>query len=374
MLRRAGRFHRLQRPVAEPLPSDTGDVLQRKWLDWSEQETLRRLVFHAFAFDAQVSMARLATPIISYAELALPLPASRALWLAEDAEQWKTVYLERSSLSAARPVTLSDLLQPQPVELPDSCDTRLASLVALYGIWGMVWQHLQLSATLQRSGQASAGTTIRLQELQQMLHRFRVGVCHGLAPEASVVLELLHLYLHVNLGDMQLFAGKEGIEDARRVFPALQQWIGSPDARTAVWHAGQVLRAARCFPARQLHRFYAVAVYHAGLVLWVYGVVATPVKEPVLAPTVCLDGPESPATQRFLALGKGTPCIGPRYGTADVQPELVPLGHPEAVMGVVAETLQANFPSTVETQEPPPLVQNLITLLRDLGKAAGEME
>ncbi|EFX03672.1 c6 zinc finger domain containing protein [Grosmannia clavigera kw1407] len=413
MLRRAGRFHRLQRPAFEgPLATDSGAVLQRKWRAWVEQESLRRLALHAAIFDAQVSMARLTNPIISYAELAIALPASLALWQAEDAEQWRDQYLRevgegelggpggRAGMEPegdvdAHPSSLLDFLQHQPAELPAHCDSRFSSLVLLYGVWGLVWQHLQQAATLRHwsassgggsgGGQPGALASLRHQELLQTLHHVRLSIGEvARSSEAGLVLELLHMYLHINLGDMQLFAGKEDVEDARRVLPSLQRWWAEGSgARQAVFYAGQVLRVAKAFPARRLCRFYAIAVYHAGLVLWVYGVIWLSQQQQPNGGTgqqqaqpslmaVQLDGPESATIQRFIAMGKGTPCVGFHFGgnpTAGV----VALSDPEAVMDVVVDTLLGNFPTTVRTQEPPPIVQNLVQLLRGLGKAAGEM-
>ncbi|KAJ9130732.1 C6 zinc finger domain containing protein [Pleurostoma richardsiae] len=378
MLRRAGRFHRLKRPTPEPVPQDTGNVLHRKWLEWAEQESLCRLVFHAFIFDAQVSMAMLTNPIISYSELSIPLPESRELWMAEDADQWKALFLSRPR-SHSPQLNLLDFLQ-QPTELPENHDVHLSSLIILYGLWGMIWQHLQLASTLKRPGHTSPCVALRHQELLQTLHHFRINL-HGCQspprPDTALLLELLHMHLHMHIGEMQLFAGKGDIEDARRVLPSLQQWVDSSESRQAIWHAGQVLRAANDFPPKQLCRFYAIAVYHAGLTLWVYGVISQcrVVRDKSFsqnpgAHAVCLDGPECPATQRFITLGKGIPGVGFRQGT-DPAIGLVPLSDHEAVMDVVVDTLKNNFPTPLDTDEAPPLVQNLIQLLRDLGKAAG---
>jgi hypothetical protein len=84
------------------------------------------------------------------------------------------------------------------------------------------------------------------------------------------------------------------------------------DARQALWHAGQVLREARLFPRNHLKGFYAVAVHHACLTLWAYGVVMGAKTRGQHIDSiqsnqdlVCLDGPESLETQRFIAGCKG---------------------------------------------------------------------
>ena len=388
MLRRASRFQDAKRTVEEPLPQDTGEVLHRKWLEWVDQESFKRLAFHMFICDAQVSMTMLTNPHISYAELSIPLPDSRELWIAEDAEQWKALYLARNPVQGPR-LCLLDYLQ-QPDDIPDFYDTSLAGLVVLSGIWGMIWQHLQLSSVLHRHGEVSAKhqnmaalTSLRREDLLRTLLHFRVNISSSQAPgcaETALVLEVVSMYLFVNFGDLQLFAGKGDIEDARRILPSLQKWVGTEDARRAVWHAGQALRAASTLPPKQLDRFYAVAVYHAGLTLWAYGVIsqvrATVDKSSAqlnmnsASLQVCLDGIESTAMPAFFTLGRLTPTVGSCGRVMNP----VPLSNPQAVMDVVLETLRSNFPAATHGEAVPPLVDNLIQLLRDLGEAARNVE
>ncbi|CAK7234543.1 hypothetical protein SCUCBS95973_008971 [Sporothrix curviconia] len=388
MLRRAGRFQDTKRSVAEPLFDDTGDVLHRKWLDWIEQESFKRLAFHVFVCDAQISMTMLTNPHISYAELSIPFPDSRDLWMAETAEQWKVLYLARTPVQGPR-LCLLDFLQ-QPDDIPDFYDTFLSGLVVLAGIWGMVWQHLQLSAVLHRHGEVSsknqsmvALSSLRREELLRTLLHFRANfsAAPGQEPasaETALMLEVVSMYLFVNFGDLQLFAGKGDIDDARRILPSLQKWVATEDARKAVWHAGQALRAAAAFPAKQLDRFYAVAVYHAGLTLWAYSVIrqaragSGDKGHPGTASCqqVCLDGVESSALAAFFTLGRLAPVVGScRQGM-----DPVPLSNPQAVMGVVLETLRGNFPAAMRGEGMPPLVDNLVQLLRDLGQAARNVE
>jgi hypothetical protein len=96
---------------------------------------------------------------------------------------------------------------------------------------------------------------------------------NGLSPQEKMILNLLLMNLHVSINDLQLFAGKEGEEQVKKIYPTLQQWVEGRDARQALWHVGQVLREARLFPRNHLKDFYAVAVHCACLTLWAYGVV-----------------------------------------------------------------------------------------------------
>ncbi|VZH94272.1 unnamed protein product [Fusarium fujikuroi] len=93
MLRRSRRFGKAYTAADPPLPEDTGEILQSKWLAWIEQENCNRLIYHCFIQDTQVSIAMLTCPLISFSELKTPLPESSDLWLAKDAEAWKAIYL-----------------------------------------------------------------------------------------------------------------------------------------------------------------------------------------------------------------------------------------------------------------------------------------
>ncbi|KPM42896.1 hypothetical protein AK830_g3655 [Neonectria ditissima] len=375
MLRRGGRFRRPNTAFTAPHPQDTGKALHHKWLEWVEEESFKRLVFHAFILDAQTSMAMFTNPVISFAEMATPLPDSRELWLAEDAEQWKTIYLGRPRLQE-RHLSLVDFLR-EPIEPPEGCDVHLFRLVILHGIWGMIWQHSQLHSALKRPGHSDPALALRHQDLLKMLHHFRMNISDCQDPaseETTLVLELLHMYLHMSLEDIELFAGKGDLEDARRVLPSLQDWVDGPQSRQAIWHAGQVIRAARKFRLKHIRGFFAIAVYHASLALWAYSIMSLANAEvglqPALAHPVCLDGPDSSAVQRFITLGKGIPSISYPQLTDTTAVTLVPLSNQEAVISAVLDVLQGNFPCSLQVETAPPLVENLKQLLQDLGRAA----
>jgi len=177
--------------------------------------------------------------------------------------------------------------------------------------------------------------------------------------------------LHVSLDDLQLFAGKEGEEQARRVYPILQQWSESSEARQALWHAGQILRQAKMFPAGHLKQFYAVGVHHAALALWTYGVVTKATRNQstigMSQDIVYIDGLDSTEVQRFIGFGQGRPMIrGVRCDGG--QAIEAPLGDPRSCMEVAQEVLRSNFNTGHDLL--PPIVENLCHLIKQLGGAA----
>ncbi|KAI0406336.1 c6 zinc finger domain-containing protein [Xylaria palmicola] len=380
MLRRARRFQAHEERSSPPLDQDTDQVLHEKWLQWIERETRRRLVYHAFILDAQTSMAMGTNPNILFTEISTQFPENQELWLA-DAEKWKSLYLSQS-----RANTCTSLIgyMRAPEEIPEWYDVHFCHLAILCGIWGMIWQLSQLRVILNRTRHLEATGDMQHQGLLQMLQRFRMCIVAGrepLRPETTMLLELLHIYLHSSFEEIELFAGKGSLEDSRRVFPSLKEWLDTPEARHAIWHAGQVIRAARDFRRNQLRGFYAIALYQASLVLWAYSVISLvkemrqeePVQSQAESPeAVCLDGPDSPTIQRFIALGKGVPSLS-RPHKDGMEATTIPLSEHEAAMSAILETLDTNFPSRGDCDPTPPLVGNLAQLLRELGKAASDV-
>lgn len=386
MFRRAGKFQKSKKDSHAPLPEDTGDALRQKWLLWAEDESVKRLVFHAFLFDAQVSMSLFVNPLISYAEINLSLPAPRDLWMAEDAELWKAAYMRRPTQPVGRRASLGRLLQ-QPSEmcsLPGAYDLQFSVLAVLHGLWAMIWEYNQQLVVLEtRPGCSTAVMALRHQELRQQLDHARISMSEleeARSPEIILVIELLSMHLHVSLEKIQLFAGKEDLEEARGVLPSLQDWIDTPNSRRAIWHAGQILRAAKTFLPAQLRGFYAIAVYHASLTCWAYGLIsqtkgslrnsATHASEQLSV--VWLDGTDTAEVQRFIALGRGRPSIGSTLENTSAG-GLITLFDPEAVMNAVVAMLRSNFPSSLSGDDAPPLVENLVQLMRDLGRAGGSV-
>ncbi|KAI0412953.1 c6 zinc finger domain-containing protein [Xylaria grammica] len=382
MLRRSSGFGAREGRFSPPLSLDTEEVLHQKWLQWVGQESHRRLVYHSFILDAQCSMAMRTSPSISFAELATPFPEKHDLWLA-DAERWKALYLSRAYPDT--PASLVEYLR-SPSEIPECYDIHFCHLAILCGVWGMIWQYSQLKVTLNQARHLQTTSDMQQQGLLQMLQRFRIYITESrepLRPETALVLELLHMYLHVSFEDIELFAGKKDLEDARRVFPSLQQWFDTQEARQAIWHSGQVIRAARDFGRKQLRGFYAIAVYQASLVLWAYSVISlakerqkqTPVQSQAAAlEAVCLDGPESPAVQRFIALGKGVPGLSSSRKEGGQIVACIPLSEQEQAMRAILETLDGNFPCRRDSDAAPPLVENLAQLLHELGRAASSVQ
>lgn len=268
-----------------------------------------------------------------------------------------------------------DLLQNVDllVQARDLFDSTIATRALLCAVWGLIWEYRQQSAiTLSAPNQWHSGTLLlssRLTELKRLLECLRMGSSD--TPPISFMLEHLSMHLHMSLEEVHVFAGVEGHEEAKRVYPNLREWVKTPGARQAVWHAGQMVRNAREMP--MLRDFNAVAVYQAALAFWCYGVISN---STVFGPEtnreyfdgnadgiVLLNDSGNTAAQRFIALNRGKPAIA--FGTGDSNTHAL-LSDPGAVMSALMELLKSTHKTRASR---PPLVENLLELMRGL-KAA----
>jgi hypothetical protein len=367
MLRRGGRFRRSTYKDIVPAPHDEGLDLDNKWHSWISQEKYLRLAYRAFEHDRHSSMALLKPPLISYSEMQLPLPQSDALWHADSAQSWKLAYLSLSRGSGTRTSSAGNLL-----DLDDLCCYESASLIYLYMIWGMIWEHRQMEAMVNRMPGLQTNSLVlssRHQELTKYFEDFRLTSSIASGPSVTLLVEVMLMHLNAPLEEIQLFAGIEGQEEARRVYLSLQIWVKSAHARQALWHAGQVIRAAKQFSKGLIRNVNAIAIYHAGLVFWAYSLLKqslidrdSGLSDPE-SRVVCLDVQDDIDIRRFVTLGRGTPAL--RGYEAQSPPVLIcDMG---GIMDSLIQLLKANHDPSEGPS--PPLVDNLVQLMEGLRSA-----
>jgi hypothetical protein len=188
------------------------------------------------------------------------------------------------------------------------------------------------------------------------------------------------MYLHIDVDAIQRFVGKLGELDARRAYPGLREWSRTKEARAGIWHAGQMLRAARSVANYQLRGFDSMAIYHAALVLWVFGLIQCgdsarhkihpPVGGMESPPCIALDGPDGQSVRAFLGHGHGRPgltMIQPRSGFSGDSTAFCDLNKPRLVMIVARQVLEGNCPCPFPDDSLPPMIKNLCELIGDLG-------
>ncbi|KAI1263054.1 hypothetical protein F5Y18DRAFT_395944 [Xylariaceae sp. FL1019] len=382
MMRYRGRFQHSSYPRIEVHESDQGEVLEEKWKAWSRAESWKRLTFHCYTRDAQASMTTLSSPLMSYGEMTLPLPEARELWFAKTAEEWKREYHARFSGEHKQLPSLGDLLRDFNPHIAEhkGLDVQYSLWIYLHAFWSLIYEWRRLCSVLRSgpcSSSHSAGSDLilnsRHQELCRSLSNFKLITSDWYAyfsAQEALLLNLLGVNLYVSLDDLQLFAGKDGEDQARRVYPILQQWSKSGDCRRALWHAGQVLRHAKSFPCGHLKGFYAAGVHHAALALWTYGVVTrarNPSSVNIIHENVYIDDEETALVPRFINFGLGRPMI---RGFKSKYGEFVAsaIDDPRAAMEIAESILRRNYDSGQEI--PSPMVENICHLIQQLGGAA----
>ncbi|KAL2815096.1 hypothetical protein BJX63DRAFT_420470 [Aspergillus granulosus] len=288
---------------------DTGEILEDKWRLWVRDESTKRLVYRLWQHDTQFSIMLGTSPLISYAELSLPLPLQHYLFCLQE--------LKRQSASRTRPLAAFIM----DIDLLDShrniVDMNFSSTAIIQALWGMTWEYRQMSLLTTTEGSCStprawpAGLLMvsRYQQLTEILD------CFGMAyrNECPVYWNSTLMHLHMSLEDIQLLATTlERPETENHIMPIIQTWSAGKEARISVWHAAQIVCEVRgCLP-QCLCAFIAVALYQATLALWAYAVGIAAQGNSATATTdepVWLDATESECIRRFVSFGRGRPIL-----------------------------------------------------------------
>ncbi|KAL2128904.1 hypothetical protein VTI74DRAFT_8482 [Chaetomium olivicolor] len=386
MFRRGGRFRRSNyAPVHIDNPDDPSG--ETDWQAWIQQESFKRTAFRIVQHDFNSSTYLLINPLISYAELTLPLPCATTLWAAPTAQEWKAALLSQGTAPSQHPPTVADYLDdPGAFTNPESMnilDITLANEAFLACVWVLAWECIQLSS-LQRSNPRRWNTFLlasRREELLKLLEHFRLSLqlsdsLHHW--EVRMRLELVQLHLHCPFEDVQLFAGIEGPEQARSIYPAVLEWVKTDAARKAICHAGQILRFAKSMGRGLLQGPLAIVMYQASLVLWVYALLcAKSTTSPGASSSredgrdaVWLDGEDELVLRRFTHIGVGRPFFKGSAAAGTNKPGTeVSMFNSEAVLGVVITIIRDNY----EGLPKPHLVERVLGLLEALQKSSAAM-
>ncbi|CRK13621.1 hypothetical protein BN1723_010115, partial [Verticillium longisporum] len=236
MMRYRNKYQRTMYPLIEIDESDGGEVLEQKWRSWCERESWKRLAFHCFIRDARTSMATLGSPGMSYAEMKLPLPEAKELWFTKTALDWKHHHHELAAGYTKRAPSVGDLLR-DPGLLTSNRRRLDVQAAALLGA--------AIPAVADEDGRHEraiiANSTRGIMQRTGSVPGV-VSDWHELSCQEHLMLHLLLMNLHLSLDDLQLFSGKEGEDQARRVLANLREWADSVHGRQAVWQAGQAAK------------------------------------------------------------------------------------------------------------------------------------
>jgi len=340
---------------------DTGQVLETKWKEWVLQESWLRIVYRFFECDCQSSLALLKPPLISYAEMKLPLPYSDFLWHAPSASAWKAAYLASSITTTRRP-TLYDCME----DLDHVSQYSIGGTAYLYMIWGMIWEYRQITALTAKTHFANdLLLASRHQDLTKLCEDSRVSQVSSTV-QVEIILEALLMHLNAPLDDVQTFAGIAGPDEAKYAYTTLRDWASTGEARQSLLHASRILQLSESLPRNTLQNFYAMTVYHAGLVLWVYGLLKRTSGANTLDPdrqTVILGGKDDRDVKKFIKVNRGEPAIRSEGLSVTVL-----LRNASDIMGLVLQLLRRNHDYTNGGY--PRLVDSLVQLMTSLQSAS----
>ena len=331
--------------------------------------TQLRLASHYLIRDAQSSMALVQPPILCYMEVSLQLPACRELWSARSAEAWRRAYLGKdlTRLGSLPALNISADDFATVLEYTDELDTDLTALVILSALTSHTFQYSQRCRARRYSTQRNADLLVsslyqeNLDRLESFKATFSDWGREGLEPATEILYERQLMNLHASIEDLQYLTGKEGATLARNVLPELAKWARVKEGRLAVWHAGQMLAAARGLCNSTLREGSAVAIVHATLVLWAFGMLSekemsdtlgTPRsgldKGQAVVKEVQMDGLGGAAVQQFLLLARGRPVISSWYKAKDglvINDQKVSLHCTKSVVATMGEVLRASHSS-----------------------------
>lgn len=294
--------------------------MEKTWSRWIELESMRRLIYFAYTLDAQISMLRNINTNLSFAEMETPLPCSPSLWHADSAVKWKTAYSVAIQASPGVMPSLSELMCRMSLVGTSSevIDRPFADMALLGGLWTLIREHRQLSL---RSSEMNYWNSFvlasRHAELSAALRKFKVEVeeSRSSSPQIWILQEVLSMHLHVSIDQLHAYAGRGSKEDAYAAKNYVSRWFQDEHSREAVWHAGQVCKAAKDMAPRTMGDTYVVALFQAAVVLWVYGVMSqrrdvNPHNNPGSnrdAVQIVLDGEETTDLVKFIRHGRGDP-------------------------------------------------------------------
>ncbi|GMG10591.1 unnamed protein product [Aspergillus oryzae var. brunneus] len=289
----------------------------------------------------------------------LPFPCSRKLWNAKSAAEWGYIYVQEFPHAVEAIPSLAGVLRdPSTLGLlPCQVDFPLAAFISVHGMSLMVADCNRTRHSLQRPWTGLLFQSWQ-RELEQELDQFNIAIVeplHGSVPAVSLIHQAACLSLYLPLGKLERYAGKEGEKRSADVYELFIQHINPSHLRQAAWHAGQILRIARCIPPGLLTGFCATCLYFAALALWTYSTVTAPeessgrelrTESALQHGTFFLDGEGSPsgALRRFVISGQGIPALSSGSSPAY-------LDNQAAVMRLFQQVLRSNYPSQAIPQQ-----------------------
>jgi hypothetical protein len=378
ILRRAGKFKKNEysSPPLREIDAENAN-LRSAWEEWLQQESWKRLAYRALRHDTNSSMCLMVNPLVSYAEVTLPLPCAAAVWTATNAESWlqERLKVESANMGNQQPQSVVDFMDDPGLfsshgSKSPKVDLLLASHALLSCAWALAWECIQIRSFARTKPRrwSSLILSSRQDEIIKLLHNFRISL-EDQGPQfndINIRLEYLLLHLHAPIDEIQIFAGMEGPEQAHAVHDIVKEWVNSETARKALCHAGSLVRLMLKLPKGLIQGPLAFIMFHAALVLWTFSLVQSETAAEAdtsraAQTTVWLDEEvETIALQRFVQLGTGKPHLrGVSSMSSDEDPSPISLDEPHGLLAALIGV----FARSYEGRPKPYLVEKMVSLL-----------
>ena len=368
MIRRGQMLRADQYQLPRTFLDLAGLSLHEKWSTWVDQEARKRLVYFAMATDAHVSISRRINILFPYAEIETPLPAAPNLWEADTPAKWHEILSQERLLQREQLPSLRRILRSQhtAAECREFSDANNVAFIVFSGFWALIQEYRQMECILSEA-QNSNDFIInsRYSELSTTLEQLKaeLGEDSSLCPRTTIIQELVSLHLSASFYDLSDYTGRGTVQEAQTAMPYVQRWYQSPQSRMALWHAGQIIRAVRLLEPETLADIYAIALYQAGVILWLWGLMrngqATEADSNVTK--VAMDGEESPAVFKFFKTSRSMPALTGEAGW------LIPLNEPSRVVDLVANIVLEKWPSG----QIPLTTEEVLRLMRGFSSISG---
>ncbi|KAH8660419.1 hypothetical protein BX600DRAFT_551818 [Xylariales sp. PMI_506] len=289
MMRNAGLFQR-QGFTGEPTQPRVGSTLDEYWKEWMDHEISSRLCYSWVIVDQEISLFYDTPPLLLPSELQLELPADEKLWMAPNAEKWKSV-LEamQRNVSAQSRGSLYELFLLFAEDKLDLFRRNLNVMdmrLLLHPLHSMVFNYSQVKWSLGTGfeystatpGKLGAFSTEAFGEIHDLLRRwylvFTAVDVQGarLAVVARATLMQYHaiaVNLLCSMKRLEAFCRRENPQAEEDVARSIEQELSKHSAELLV-HCGQILRLVRETDIKLRPPWWSLAVYRASLVLWVY--------------------------------------------------------------------------------------------------------
>ena len=210
----------------------------------------------------------------------------------------------------------------------------------------------------------------RYSELSTTLEQLKAELVeiNSLCPRTTIIQELISLHLNASFYDLSDYTGRGTVQDAQTAMPYVLRWYQSPQCRLALWHAGQIIKAVRSLEHETLADIYAIALYQAGVILWLWGLMrrGQGIDAGLNFTKVAMDGDESPAVFKFFKTPRCTPVLTGEAG------RFIPLDDPGKVVDLVGNIILEKWPSgqlPLTSEEVLRLMRGFSSMSRDTAKA-----